>query len=79
MRKLLILATVLLSSCSSYRIKVTKTTHGSYYHTSQRVGLQWVEHYSMFPTQQEAEKQIQEWKDDKAFKKQNKTQYIYFK
>ncbi len=79
MRKLLILATVLLSSCSSYRIKVTKTTMGTHYQASQRVGLQWVEHYSIFPTQQEAEKQIQEWKADKAFYKQNKTQYIYFK
>lgn len=75
----LILATVLLSSCSAYKIKVTKTTHGTYYQASQRVGLQWVEHYSIFPTQQQAEGQIKEWKADKEFLKQNKTQYIYFK
>lgn len=79
MKKLLILGILLLSSCSSYRIKVTKTTAGTYYHASQRIGLQWVEHYSMFSTQQEAEKQIQEWKNDKTFYKQNKSQYIYFK
>jgi hypothetical protein len=75
----LILAIALLSSCSTYRIQVNTTTAGTYYKASQRVDIHWVEHYSMFSTQQQAEKQIQEWKDDKAFKKANKSQYIYFK
>lgn len=75
----LILVIALLSSCSTYRIRVNKTTAGTYYHASQRIGLQWVEHYSMFSTKQQAENQIQEWKNDKAFYKQNKSQYIYFK
>jgi len=79
MKKLLILATVLLSSCSTYRIQVNKTMAGTYYKASQRVNMHWVEHYSMFSTQQQAEEQIQNWKMDKAFYKNNKTQYIYFK
>jgi hypothetical protein len=79
MKKLLILATVLLSSCSTYRIRVNKTMAGTYYKASQRVNMHWVEHYSMFSTQQQAEEQIQNWKMDKAFYKNNKTQYIYFK
>ncbi len=79
MKKLLILGTLLLSSCSTYRIKVIKTTAGTYYQASQRVGLQWVEYYSMFSTQQQVEEQIKEWKADKAFHKQNKLQYIYVK
>ncbi len=79
MKKLLILATVLLSSCSTYRIQVNTTTAGTYYKASQRVNIHWVEYYSMFSTQQQAERQIQEWKDDKAFKKANKSQYIYVK
>lgn len=79
MKKLLILAVVALSSCSTYRIQVNKTTAGTYYKASQRIGLQWVEHYSMFQTQQQAEEQIKEWKTDKEFYKNNKSQYIYFK
>lgn len=79
MKKLLILAIVALSSCSTYRIKVTKTTAGTYYTASQRVNLHWVEHYSMFSTQQQAEDQIKEWKTDKEFYKNNKSQYIYIK
>lgn len=79
MKKILLLVTVLLSSCSAYRIQVNKTTSGTYYQVSQRVGMHWIEYYSMFPTQQKAEEQIQEWKTDKAFEKQNKTQYIYIK
>ena len=79
MKKLLLLAIVALSSCSSYRIQVNKTTAGTYYKASQRVGVQWVEHYSMFSTQQQAENQINEWKADKQFYKNNKSQYIYIK
>jgi hypothetical protein len=79
MKKLLILATVLLSSCSAYRIRVNKTEVHTYYTPSQRVGLHWVEHYASFQSQQLAEWQIQNWKADKAFEKHNKSQYIYFK
>jgi hypothetical protein len=79
MKKLLILGTLLLSSCSAYRIQVSTTTAGTYYHSSQRVGIQWVEHYSTFTTQQQAEGQIREWKEEKSFAKNNKSQYIYFK
>ena len=79
MKKLLILGTLLLSSCSAYRIRIFKSTAGTYYHTSQRVGVQWVEHYSIFSTQQQAEEQIKEWKEEKSFYKNNKSQYIYFK
>lgn len=79
MKKLLILAVIALSSCSTYRIKVTNTTAGTYYKASQRIGVQWVEHYSMFQTQQQAEDQINVWKTDKEFYKNNKSQYIYIK
>ena len=79
MKKILILATVLLSSCSAYRIQVNKTESQTYYTPSKRVGLHWVEHYASFQTQKLAEWQIQSWKADKAFEKHNKSQYIYFK
>jgi hypothetical protein len=79
MKKLLILGTLLLSSCSAYRIQISTTTAGTYYHSSQRVGVQWVEHYSTFTLQQQAEEQIREWKEEKVFAKNNKSQYIYFK
>ena len=79
MRKLLILGTLLLSSCSAYRIQVNKTEDQTYYTPSHRVGIHWVEHYASFQTQKLAEGQIQSWKADKAFQKHNKSQYIYFK
>jgi hypothetical protein len=79
MKKLLILGTILLSSCSAYRIQVVKLSAGTYYIPSQRDGLQWREHYHMFTDKQMAESQIKDWKDDKAFAKNNKSQYIYFK
>jgi hypothetical protein len=79
MKKLLILVTVLLSSCSTYRIQVIKSSAGTYYVPAQRNGLQWREHYHMFTNKQMAESQIKDWKDDRAFAKNNKSQYIYIK
>ena len=79
MKKLLVLVVVALSSCSSYRIEVKKTAMGTYYVPSQREGIDWVEHYSMFQNQKRAEQQIEEWKAEKTLQKNNKTQYIYFK
>lgn len=79
MKKLLILGTVLLSSCSTYRIQVNKTETHTYYTPSKRVGLHWEEHYASYQSQQLAEWQIQSWKADKAFQKHNKSQYIYIK
>jgi hypothetical protein len=79
MKKILILGTLLLSSCSAYRIQVIKSSAGIYYVPAQRNGLQWNEHYHAFQSKQKAEEQIKEWKEDKAFYKNNKSQYIYFK
>ena len=79
MKKLLILGTLLLSSCSAYRIQVTKTKTVTYYTPSKRERLVWFEHYHSFTSKQMAEEQIKEWKEDKAFEKSNKSQYIYFK
>lgn len=79
MKKLLILATVLLSSCSAYRIRVNETEAQTYYTPSQRVGLHWVEHYASFQSKELADWQIHNWKLDKAFEKRNKSQYIYIK
>jgi hypothetical protein len=79
MKKLLILATVLLSSCSTYRIRVNKTEVQTYYTPSQRVGLRWNEHYASFQSKELADWQIQNWKLDKAYQKRNKPQYLYIK
>jgi hypothetical protein len=79
MKKLLILGTLLLSSCSAYRIQVTKTKTVTYYTPSKRERLVWFEHYHSFTSKQMAEDKIKEWKEDKAFEKSNKSQYIYFK
>ena len=79
MKKLLILGTLLLSSCSAYRIQVTKTRDTIYYTPAKRERLIWIEHYRLFTSKQKAEEQIKEWKEDKAFYKNNKSQYIYFK
>ena len=79
MKKLLILATVLLSGCSTYRIQVIKSSAGTYYIPSQRIKMRWNDHYHAFHSKQMAEAQIKDWKDDKAFTKNNKSQYIYIK
>ena len=79
MKKLLILGTILLSSCSSYRIRVIQSSAGTYYIPAKRVGMQWDEYYHAFHSKQMAESQIKDWKDDKAFTKNNKSQYIYIK
>jgi hypothetical protein len=79
MKKLLILGTILLSSCSAYRIRVNETEAQTYYTPSQRVGLHWVEHYASFQSKELADWQIQNWKLDKAYQKRNKSQYIYIK
>jgi hypothetical protein len=79
MKKLLILTTVLLSSCSTYRIRVNETGLQTYYTPSQRIGLRWDEHYASFQSKELAEWQIQNWKLDKAYQKRNKSQYIYIK
>lgn len=55
MKKLLILGTVLLSSCSTYRIRVNKTETHTYYTPSQRVGIHWSEHYASFQSKELAE------------------------
>ena len=79
MKKILIFGTVLLSSCSAYRIQVIKTKDNTYYTPERRERLVWFEHYHSFQSKQKAEEQIKEWKDDKEFAKKNKSQYIYFK
>ena len=79
MKKLLILGTLLLSSCSAYRIQVVKTRDTIYYTPANRERLVWFDHYHSFTSKQKAEEQIKEWKEDKAFEKSNKSQYIYFK
>ena len=79
MKKLLILGTLLLSSCSAYRIQVVKTRDTIYYTPSKRERLVWFDHYHSFTSKQKAEEQIKEWKADKVFQKRNKSQYIYFK
>ena len=79
MKKLLILGTLLLSSCSAYRIQVVKTRDTIYYTPAKRERLVWFDHYHSFTSKQKAEEQIKEWKEDKAFEKSNKSQYIYFK
>ena len=79
MKKLLILGTLLLSSCSTYRIQVVKTRDTIYYTPAKRERLVWFDHYHSFTSKQKAEEQIKEWKADKVFQKRNKSQYIYFK
>ena len=79
MKKLLILGTLLLSSCSAYRIQVVKTRDTIYYTPSKRERLVWFDHYHSFTSKQKAEEQIKEWKADTVFQKRNKSQYIYFK
>jgi hypothetical protein len=79
MKKILILGTLLLSSCSAYRIEVIKTTTGTYYTPSRRENLVWFDYYHSFTSKQMAEDKIKEWKEDKAFEKSNRSQYIYFK
>ena len=75
----LILAIALLSSCSTYRIRVNKTAVHTYYTPAQRVGIHWNEHYASFQSKELAEWQIQNWKLDKEYQKRNKSQYIYVK
>lgn len=79
MKKLLILGTLLLSSCSAYRIQVTKTKNATYYTPAKRERLVWFDHYHSYTSKQKAEDKIKEWKEDKAFEKSNRSQYIYFK
>ena len=79
MKKLLILGTLLLSSCSAYRIQVVKTRDTIYYTPAKRERLVWFDHYHSFKSKQAAEDVIKGWKEDKEFAKKNKSQYIYFK
>ena len=79
MKKLLILGTLLLCSCSAYRIQVVKTKDVTYYTPAKRERLVWFDHYHSFTSQKMAEDVIKNWKDDKAFEKLNRSQYIYFK
>jgi hypothetical protein len=79
MKKLLILGTLLLSSCSAYRIQVIKTRDTTYYTPAKRERLVWFDHYHSFTSKQMAEDVIKTWKEDKLIEKSNKSQYIYFK
>jgi len=79
MKKILILGTLLLSSCSAYRIEVIKTRDATYYTPAKQERLVWFDHYHSFKSKQAAEDIIKEWKADKEFAKKNKSQYIYFK
>jgi hypothetical protein len=79
MKKLLILGTVLLSSCSAYRIQVVKTRDTIYYTPAKRERLVWFDHYHSFTSKQMAEDVIKTWKENKLIDKSNKSQYIYFK
>ena len=79
MKKILILATVLLSSCSTYRIRVNKTAVHTYYTPAQRIGIHWNEHYASFQSKELAEWTIQTRKLDKEYQKRNKSQYNYIK
>jgi hypothetical protein len=79
MKKLLILGTLLLSSCSVYRIQVAKTKDATYYTPAKRERLVWFDHYHSFKSKQAAEDVIKGWKEDKALEKLNRSQYIYIK
>ena len=79
MKKLLILGTLLLSSCSAYRIQVVKTRDTIYYTPAKRERLVWFDHYHSSTSKQMAEDVIKTWKEDKLIEKSNKSQYIYFK
>jgi hypothetical protein len=84
MKKLLILGTLLLSSCSAYRIEINQirytqpgTKQITYYTPAKRVGLMWIEHYNSFIHKHEAVNQIIEWQDEKKMLN-SKPQYIFY-
>jgi hypothetical protein len=79
MKKLLILGTVLLSSCSSYRIEVVRSTSGTFYTPARRHGLHWDAYYYAFPNKLGAINQIYGWHTEEELHKSIKSQYIYFK
>lgn len=83
---LLLLVGVLMASCNSYRIEIHKTETSEYYVAARKSIPQgypfpiWMEHYQAFNKQEDAIKQINQWKAEENIARENRNRkFIYVK
>lgn len=76
----LILISVMLASCTQYKIRVQPVGEVTYYTAMKRDHVYWVEHYNSTTYKEGALEQIQIWKKLEAQRKSNRRpQYIKIK